>query len=290
MQVKLEEQKTKLLLSSFSERKSTFTPPMLLNILYQWPTYVDIIIFITIMVVCMRWGHRMKKKKVKQDPLFKPEEGSAIEGSLLGLLALLLAFTFSMAAERFEERRKVVIEEANDIASAIHNADLYSDGVKKEIRNYLQQYVEARIDYFEARRDQEKIAAALIKTSSLQDKLFSVAIDDARNKEVLTRAQLMMPVLQAMDENVSVRENLRLATVPVLVYLLLLLLCFTASFMVGYKQPEKKLDRIMMWIFIVMTSLAIYLIVDLDRPRSGLITNYQANQAVYELRNMFTEH
>ena len=62
---------------------------MLLNILYQWPTYIDIIIFITMMVLCMRWGHSMKKKKVKKDPLFKPEEGSAIEGSLLGLLALL---------------------------------------------------------------------------------------------------------------------------------------------------------------------------------------------------------
>ena len=261
---------------------------MLLNILYQWPTYLDIIIFIILMVVCMRSGYKLKRKKVKKDPSFKAEEGSAIEGALLGLLALLLAFTFSMASERFEERRKVVIEEANNIASAIHNADLYPDSIKNEFRNYLKQFVEARIDYFEARRNQEKIASALKETRRLQEKLYTIIIEDARDKQVLTRAQLMVPVLQELDENVSVRENLRLATVPILVYVLLLILCFTASFMVGYKQPAKKLDGIMVWIFILMTSMAVYLIEDLDRPRSGLITNYQANQAIFELRNLFT--
>jgi hypothetical protein len=238
----------------------------------------------------MRWGHGIKKKKVRKDPSFKPEEGAAIEGALLGLLALLLAFTFSMAAERFEERRKVVIDEANNIASAIHDADIYPDGVRKEFRKYLQQYIEARIDYFEARRDQEKVARTLKTTRTLQEKLFEIANKDVRDKDVLTRAQLMVPVLNAMDEDVSIRENLRLATVPVLVYVLLLILSFTAGFMVGYKQPEKKLDNIMTWIFIIMTSLAIYLIIDLDRPRTGLITNKQANLAIYELREMFREH
>ena len=263
---------------------------LLLNILYQWPTYIDIIIIIVIMVLCMRWGHSIKREKVRKDPSFKPEEGAAIEGALLGLLALLLAFTFSMAAERFEERRKVVIEEGSNIASAVHNADLYPDNIKKEFRNYLKDYVEARISYFEARRNEEKIEAALKATKTLQDKLYSLATADARDKETLTRAQLMVPILQALDEDVTIRENLRIATVPILVYVLLLILCFTASFMVGYKQPEKKMDGIMMWIFILMTCMAIYLIVDLDRPRSGLITNYQANQGIYELRTLFSDH
>ena len=238
----------------------------------------------------MRWGHSIKKEKVRKDPSFKPEEGAAIEGSSLGLFALLLAFTFSMAAERFEERRKIVIEEGNNIASSIHSADLYPDHIKNQFRSYLKEYLEARIKYFEAGRNPEKIAAAMKATRTLQSKLYSLAITDARDKEMLTRAQIMIPVLQALDEDVTTRENLRIATVPILVYTLLLILCFTSSFMVGYKQPEKKMDAIMMWIFITMTSMAIYLILDLDRPRSGLITNAQANKAIYELRDVFNEH
>src|SRR4051812_21630460 len=63
----------------------------------------------------------------KKHPDLFSNETNAINGTLLGLLGLLLAFTFSMSSSRYDARRDVIIEEANDISTAILRTDLYPD-------------------------------------------------------------------------------------------------------------------------------------------------------------------
>ena len=99
------------------------------------------------------------------------EELGAVEGSLLGLLALLLAFTFNMAVTRFDMRRQVLIEEANNIGTAILRADLYPDSVRNLFRADFKDYVEARIAYYDAKTNQEKIKTALDQANTISTKL-----------------------------------------------------------------------------------------------------------------------
>jgi len=93
-----------------------------------------------------------------------------MEGALLGLLSLLLAFTFNLSASRYDSRRQTIIDEANDIGTALLRTDLYPDSTKKILRADFKEYIEARIEYFEVGNEEKKIQAALNRSSLISKK------------------------------------------------------------------------------------------------------------------------
>lgn len=103
------------------------------SFLYQIPGPVILATLFVVMVVANWLGFFVKQKQFKQKAAAAEGLGS-VEGSLLGLLALLLSFTFSMSASKHDTRRQVIIEEANDIGTVILRCDLYQDSVRKQLR------------------------------------------------------------------------------------------------------------------------------------------------------------
>src|SRR6185295_15576050 len=81
------------------------------------------------------------------------EKDGNVLGSLFAILGLMLAFSFGMALTRYERRVDIIIEESNDIGTAILRADLYPEEQRQLFRADFKQYVEARIAYFEAGAD-----------------------------------------------------------------------------------------------------------------------------------------
>ena len=81
----------------------------------------------------------------------------------MALLGLLLAFTFSMSNSRFDNRRQLVIEEANAIGTAILRTDFYPDSVRKLLRASLKEYVENRIAFYRAGMNIQKSNQLLYK-------------------------------------------------------------------------------------------------------------------------------
>ena len=80
-----------------------------------------------------------------------PEDLGAVEGSMLGVMALLLGFTFSIAISKFETRRQITVEEANEIGTAILRCDMYPDSLRNLLRADFKEYIEARIAYYDSR-------------------------------------------------------------------------------------------------------------------------------------------
>ena len=94
-------------------------------------------------------GDRMRKNSFK----LKGEKSiglGPLEGSLLGLLSLLLSFTFQMAAQRYDQRRSVLIDETNRIGTAVLRSDLLQKKDREEVRGLFRNYVKTRIAYYEA--------------------------------------------------------------------------------------------------------------------------------------------
>ena len=81
-----------------------------------------------------------------------------IQGAMLGLLALLLGFTFSMAMSRFEVRKQQVLEESNAIGTTYLRAQLMPEPPRKEVSNLLRRYVEVRLNFYRAGMDGPKTA------------------------------------------------------------------------------------------------------------------------------------
>lgn len=254
--------------------------------LNQMDAYLIAILLFTTLVISFWIGIKVRSYKEKKGRVSKDKSIGALEGSLLGLLALLLSFTFSMSSSRHERRVQVIVEEANDIGTAVLRADLYPDSIRNEFRKDFKAYLESRILFYTAKTDLETINKSLKESAKLQASLWKRATDLGRDKENLHRTAQMIPALNAMFDIVTTRTAATLDKVPDVILYLLFLICITSAFMVGYSGGSKP-DWVIVVGFSLMISMTVYLIIDLDRPRKGMIKMDQQNENIVQLREMF---
>ena len=243
---------------------------------------IALVLFCAILITYWIASRVSKNKKIVSTDF------GSLEGALLGLLSLLLAFTFNMSTTRYDMRRQIVIEEANDIGTAILRADLYPDSIKAKFKIDFAAYVEARILYYQAGLDKEKMNKAAVLTNEIAAKIWNRAALAAQNPNSIISSNQMIPALNAMIDIVTTRNAARDAKVPESILWLLFGLCIICSFVIGYNKKGNEINFIII-VFSLMISACIFLILDLDRPRQGLINMESANAYIIELREMFVK-
>ena len=107
---------------------------MTLSFIYNTPAGIIVLILFILMMISNLVGYQLKLYYNKKTSGLLPDEPTSAEGALLGLLALLLGFTFSMSSSRYDTCRQIIVEEANDIGTAILRADLYPDSIRNLFR------------------------------------------------------------------------------------------------------------------------------------------------------------
>lgn len=230
-------------------------------------------------------GYKIRQKRIeeKQDTL--TDGLGPIEGSLLGLLGLLLAFTFGMASSRHDSRMQIMVDEANNIGTAILRTELYPDSIHKAYIIDFKQYVEARISIYEAKLDEQKKAKSLQLSDSIGTLIWKRTANSAKNGEYLVQTNQMVPAVNTMIDIVTVRNAMNEETVPDSILWLLFILCLVAAFLIGY-GTKKKIDWIIISGFAIMTSVTVLLILDLDRPYRGSINMDKSQEKMVALRKM----
>lgn len=251
----------------------------------SFPIAIFLFLFIIITFI---FGHRVRRKTIQKHPDRSRVELGAINGTLLGLLGLLLAFTFNMASSRFDTRRQVIVQEANDIGTVILRTDIYPDSVRQLLRNNLKEYVAARIAFYRAGMDENKIIQNYFKADSIGKKIWAIASSYAKQDNGTTLKSQMIPALNSMIDISTTQRAAGQATIPDSIMYFLFVLCLCSAFLLGYDN-KMKIDWIVMIGFAVMLSATVFTIVDLDRPRSGLINMDSPIQKIIELKQMFEE-
>ena len=137
---------------------------MTTSFLFHWPSWLIAVFIYLLIILCMHLGRVYRRYEQKTNTVKETAELGSLENLMLGLLGLFLAFTFGMALEKFADRRRIIVQEANAIGTAILRTDLYPDSVRSAMRKDFQQYVEVRIAYYDAGVDKEKIKLALEKS------------------------------------------------------------------------------------------------------------------------------
>ena len=100
--------------------------------------------------LCMlELGRRLGLRRLARDPESAQASTGAIDGAVFGLLGLLIAFTFSGAATRFDFRRSMIVQEANAIGTAYLRADVLDDPFRTNLRTALREYVSQRLELSE---------------------------------------------------------------------------------------------------------------------------------------------
>jgi hypothetical protein len=199
-------------------------------------------------------------------------------------MGLMIAFTFSGAAARYELRRQLVVEEANAIGTAYLWLDLLLAASQPALREKFRRYVEARIAVYRVLPDigASDVQAAIAMT--LQNEIWTGAL--VALKEAPPPATIVVvPALNQMIDVTTTRASAAHTHTLKLIFAVLLILGLVCSLLAGYVLAYTKTGNIRLHIvaFAVIVTLTIYVIFDLDYPRFGLIQLDLADQAIIDL-------
>jgi hypothetical protein len=214
-----------------------------------------------------RLGWRLHEKK---DHARKGLIGG-IQGAVLGLLGLLLGFTFAMAVQRYDTRRSLVVQEANAIGTTYLRASLLPDAHQAPVRELLRRYVELRLKYWPLVDDPAKLAEAMRLMGEVQAELWKHASEAAKEVPNDITAKFIEALNQTIDIDAERISALR-AGIPRGVWLLLVMVaafgCVTTSYGAGAEGTRSHLGTIFLPLLI---TVVIVLIFDISHSRVGLI-------------------
>ena len=237
------------------------------------------------MLLFLEFGRRIGLFHLAREGGLARGVGTA-EGAVFGLLGLLIAFTFSGAAGRFEERRHLITEEANAIGTAYLRLDLLPAANQPELRSLFYNYTGVRAQVYLDAKEQLIVQQRLSKTEQLQKQIWEQALSSARAPDAPAHA--MMLLVPALNEMIDITTTRVMATQnhpPFIVFMLLVFLSLIGSLLIGYEMAENPHRS---WLhcvaFASIMSMSIYVIVDLEFPRLGLFTITAADQVLLDLQ------
>ena len=197
----------------------------------------------------------------------------AIQASLLGVLALLLGFTFSLSLQRFDNRSQAVVDEANAIGTSYLRAQLLPAAMRPEVQTLLRHYVDLRVKAGAISLDKEEQRDVMIaKTNKVLDDLWGYARRAAEEDGRPMTAGLFIQSVNDLIDSYGRRDAALNRHVPELVLFLLYGTFLLTGGVVGYAagvggHRPSFVTYILVMLIVVLT----FIIVDLDRPRRGLI-------------------
>ncbi len=200
----------------------------------------------------------------------------------LGLLAFMLAFTFGMAGSRFEERKHLVLDEANAIGTTYLRTELLPRPHGEVIRGLLREYVDVRVA---AVRQPEKIASAIARSEEVHSLLWAHAVSlGQEHPHSITVGLFIQSLNEVIDlHGKRVTAGLR-NRIPGVIWIALYLLAILAMAAIGYHSGMTRSRRSAVVILLTLAfSVVIHLTVDLDRGGQGVIRVSQ--QALVDLQH-----
>jgi hypothetical protein len=236
----------------------------LLNLPIFWIFLINLVATIAAFEIGRVFGRRAEAKG--------GDDVTTLEGAVLGLLALMVGFTFSMALMRYEGRREAVVQEANAIGTTVSLAHLLPEPYATESIKLLRDYVNVRLE-FRGYQSAQEAADTTARSGVLQQALWKEAqgLEKADNNVVPTGIYIVS-LAQTFDQH-----DFRLAAnrnrVPdIAIWGLYFLGIVTAGFTgysIGVSVRRPRLPAYIVGLLIVSLLVLIH---DLDRPDSGLIT------------------
>ena len=233
------------------------------------PVLLIFAIFAVVSFVAYEIGFQVGHWYQARTPGVQEGPTGVLVGSILALLAFLLAVTMGMASDRFDTRRGLVLEEANAIQTTYLRAGYLPEPASSEVRDLLREYVPLRIDP----SDQATLLANNQRSDALLLQIWSVAEAEAK---VTQQGDLMAAFIDSLNETIDLHESRITSTVYSRVPASILWLLFVGSVLtlaiVGYSAGlTKRRDLLSAIVLIVALGAVLALVIDLDQPRQGFV-------------------
>lgn len=233
----------------------------------------DIIIAVglfTLLLIAMEIGFRAGQRASKGSDVPAGGQVGSIQGALLGLLGLLLAFSFAAAGSRFLERQDLITEEANAIGTSTLRADLLAEPHRTNLRTALRDYTAERIELSAGLRD-GLTSGDLADIDRSHRRIWAAAMAGVND-----RPHMVLSVLPPINDVIDLHST-RLAAgrkrLPTLITGVLLSCSLLAIGVMGYGSGlygRKRLAPLTLSLTAIVAA-ALWITYDLDNPRAGLL-------------------
>ena len=221
------------------------------------------------MLLCLEIGRSIGRRRLGDQVPGEQTGLSVFEGAVFALMGLLLAFTFSGAESRFDEKRNLIVQEANAVGTAYMRIDLLPASSQPRLRDDLRSYVDARLAFYQKLADPEAAHEETARATALQKNIWSQAVLASQETGSPAVTTLVLSSLDTMFDIRTIRAVALQTHPPPTVFLLLIALALICSLFAGYGTAGKNRSWIHMVCFAAILAVTVYVIFDLEYPRGG---------------------
>jgi len=233
----------------------------------------DIALFVLLfaaLLVSLGAGRRLGRKAFTSGTA--PSGLGSVEAVMFGLLGLLLAFTFSGAAERLDTRRAQIVDEANALGTAWLRIDVLPANAQPNMRALFRRYADSRISIYRtfSQAGLEAAQAEFARSNAIQQEIWTAAV--AASKDVPPAIVVLLPALNDMFDITTTRMAATQMHPPTIVYGVLALISIVCAFLAGHSMgASATISRSHMFVLALVLSFTFYIILDFEYPRLGFI-------------------
>jgi hypothetical protein len=248
-----------------------------LDVLPLWALFLGILLVVLLSVEC---GYRLGRFRTRHVQEKETPVGEMVAATL-GLLAFILAFTFGLAASRFDTRRQLLLDESNTIGTTYLRAAMLPEQ-REEIRALLRDYVDARLEIVKP----GKLAAGIRQSENIQNRLWDLTVPIAQKNPDSIVVGLFVQSLNDMIDLHAKRLTAGVRNrIPLAIWAALYGISILTFAAMGYHSGLIGTNRSLVILPVAFTfSVVIGLIADLDRPQEGILKVSQ--QAMIDLRQL----
>ena len=238
------------------------------------------------MLVLLETGRRIGNHRLASDAEGARAGTGTVEGAVFALLGLLIAFTFSGATSRFDTRRDLIVQETNDIGTAYLRIDLLPASAQPALRDLFRRYVDSRLETYRKVPNMAAVKIELARSIALQGEIWTQAVAAGRLEGAPPSAtMLLLPALNEMIDITTTRTMAARMHPPLVIFAMLFGLALASALLAGYGMAGGKSRNWLHMIgFSAVMAVAVYVILDIEFPRLGLIHVDAFDQALVDLR------
>lgn len=233
--------------------------------------FVGLMATLVVATLLGRWVHSQLSRRFKLAQLGSTQEEYVVS-AVVGLLALLLGFSFSMAVDHYDKRLQLVADEANAISSSYLMAQTFDAPDRDAISVILSDYVDIRLKLSQitSREEDEQLLEANLGAQRRLWERSLEAVSGLRDDVASSYLQSVTDLIAVSQQRLAARQ----AYIPSRVYLILLIYTAISAVVLGYTCADSRQYFVNGILFLLLT-LSLVLIIDLDRPTSGGIRESQ---------------
>ena len=259
---------------------------MSLNWLYDQSALWIVAVLLAAMLLAFELAYQIARRWHSATHDAGREGFVAIKVSLLGLLALLLAFTFGMAVDRYAERQRLVMDEANMLHNVLLRSTLLPEPARARFKQLFGQFLDARLAFFNGRRNLVAVEEAIDHTENLHRQMWELAKAEAlRDPPVMGASELMQSLTDEWTihrRRVYAFENRVPDAVVLLLFSGAIISMAAVGFAAGIANHRGTIGK---WLLALLLAGTIFVVLDLDRPRRGIFEISQ--EPMLHLKHLF---